>query len=63
MTWNELAKRILEMTEGEREKTAYYREPYCDGTEMVPVDLYDATEDLTDPGGVVKVHKGETFLQ
>lgn len=63
MTWDDLAKRILKLPESEREKTAYYREPYDKYAEMFPVDLYEATEDLTDSEGVVKVVKGERFLQ
>jgi hypothetical protein len=63
MTWDDLAKRILEMPESERGKTVYYREPWDDNPEIFPLDAFEAIEDLSDLEGDVKIEKGETFLQ
>lgn len=63
MTWDDLAKAILEMTDGDREKTVYYREPYDNDAEMFPVNIRETIEDLADPEGAIKVSKGEAYLQ
>lgn len=63
MTWDELAKRILEMIESERAQTVQYREPWDHAAEIFPVDIMEAQEDLSDPEGVVRIRKGEVFLQ
>jgi len=63
MTWDDLAKRILEMTDGDREKTVQYVEPYQDGAEIFAVDLHEASTYFLDTEAVVRITKGEFFLQ
>ncbi len=63
MTWEDLAKRILEMTESERTQTVQYREPWDESPEIFAVDLHNALEDLRDPEGVVRIKKDEVFFQ
>ncbi len=63
MTWDELAKRILEMTDSERAQTVQYFEPWDDAAEIFAVDVMVAQENLSDPEGVIQIQKGENFLQ
>ncbi len=62
MTWDEMAQQIAEMSDFERAKTAYFREPYDDDAAMFAVAIVSATEDLIDDGCVL-VTKGESLLQ
>lgn len=63
MTWDDLAKRILEMSESERTQTVQYRESWENDPEIYAVDLHEAKEDLATPEGAVGIRKGEVFLQ
>lgn len=62
MTWDDLAKRVLEMTDGDRAKTVHYREPWDEAPEIFAVDVFEAKEDLTSAGGHT-ILKGDIFLQ
>ena len=62
MTWNDLAKCILEMPDSEKSKPVFYREPWDKDVEMITLSVQVASEDLTDPEGEVRVRKGEFFL-
>ena len=65
MTWDDLAKRILQMPESERTQTVQYREPWEeeDHPDIFAMDIHIALKDLTDVDGVVRIRKGEVFLQ
>ncbi len=63
MTWDDLAKQILEMTEGERAKEVQYLEPWGEAAEIFVVGVMIANKDLADPEGVVRIQKGDNFLQ
>lgn len=63
MTWDDLLRRILEMSESERAQTVQYREPWDDDAEIFAVNLDEALEDLVDSEGEVKIKKGESFLE
>lgn len=64
MTWDELAQQIAEMPDFERSKTAFFRENYDEGAEMIPVQIVSATEDLSGANDeCVMVWKGEFLLQ
>lgn len=63
MTWDDIAKAILEMSDGEREKTVYFLEPYDEDAEIFHVELLEAEWDLSNPDGDTLIKKGEAFLQ
>lgn len=63
MTWDDLAKRILEMTDGERCQVVQFRESFDKLAETIPVDICEAKQDLLSPEGYVTIPKGDWFLQ
>ena len=62
MTLRELADKIDTLPENVQEMPCLYLEPYDDDAECYPVDLVQATENITDFAGVIAIVEGEWFL-